>query len=102
MNVTRRNEPGYADYRANKLVWDRRNHLFRYGVLMDQKMTRFPWLANNYSASQLFRRATGFDPQKGSFMDFTQPRTRKSDDSKRGSKPESALDYFYRMTGVKI
>lgn len=98
-NAKRREDPKYDDYPANKLVWDRRNHFFRYGVLMDQKMTRFPWLANNYSASQLFRMATGFDPQNGSFMDFTQPRTRKSDG---GSEPESALDYFCRMTGVKI
>ena len=100
-NAKRREDPKYDDYRANKLVWDRRNHFFRYGVLMDQKMTRFPWLRNKYSARQLFTRMTGIDVVTGA-IDFTQPRRNKLGKYRIKSAPQSALGVYSRLTGLKV
>jgi hypothetical protein len=103
MRVKRRNEPKYADYRAKKLVDDRRNHFFRYGRLLDEMMTRRPWLRNNYTASKVFTRITGMEMNKSGavrHIDFTQPRTKKRTARIDGS--ESALDTFSRITGISL
>lgn len=105
-NAKRATDPEYAGYRAKKLVDDRRNHFFRYSRLLDERMTRFPWLRNDgYTALKTFTRITGMEMNKDGVIhhiDFTQPRNRKSTGAKTKVRSESALDIFSRVTGITV
>ena len=60
MRAKRRENPEYSEYRAKKLIWDRRNHFFRYTRIQNERMARFPWLRNYVTAGRFSRGRLAF------------------------------------------